>query len=162
MDRTTMLLPENAEEYKAFIKKHPLIAPFGKRKEFVVKKANIVDDDRKKCHPGEKASLSKKMADHYNRLGLLVVDIPDFDADDVHEENQRLKAELEEAKNGAADNGEGTDTARVAEGEGAPEEARDGLPSGGDGGELSSGPVVTEEPTDEGKPKRRRRKASVE
>ena len=154
MDRTTMLLPENEEEYKAFIKKNPLISPFGKRKEFVVLKANIVDDDRKKCKPGETASLSKQMADHYNRLGMLVVDIPDFDADDVHEENQRLKEELKEAKNATEP--------RVAEGEGAPEETGDGLPTGGDGGELSGGPVEPEESTDDRKPKRRRRKASVE
>ena len=154
MDRTTMLMPENEAEYKKFIKKHPLIDPFGKRKDFVVKGANIVDDDRKKIHPGEPAKLSKKMADHYNKLGLLVVNIPDFDADDVHEENERLKAELEEAKNGNKSN--------VTEGESAPEKEGDGDTSGSVGRELPSEPVVGQEPSEEGKPRRRRRKASVE
>jgi len=158
MDRYEMVKPENIEVYKKFIRAHPLIDPFGKRKPFVVKRASISDDDNNKIKVGKTAMLSKKLAQHYNKLNALVVDIPDFDDDDVKEENARLKKELKEAKNETE-----SSELSVAEGESTPSEESSGGSASSDGGELSSGPVESEESKTDGKPRnRRRRKLSVE
>ncbi len=122
--------------------KLPKANPDGVLKPFLVVLSNICDDAGNKVLEGEKALLSRGMAEYYQALGYIKAPIKDFDDLDLEEENAKLKHKL------SIVTGEADDPSVGDQDEGGPEPSLDT-----DAGELDGG----DEPSEVSAPKNKRR-----